>query len=466
MSEIFELPDESFVSSYEDKQAVQLMEPKLSLTEELHNQSDLHEEGNDQEKDKENGIKEFVKKTAKKTKWVPYQADVSVISDKSCLKETLNKMADQKDKDRFCQQRKDRTFQRRKGRYFSNRSRNSKSYKYQHSRRASTDNNQEENYMDQDFDQSTLEYIGDDSSEKKPFGLINSENHQNPFLLRETNQHTLNSHNGNHPYIQPISYPYIPSALPYSSWIPSYQMMPYANIISPSLQPFIPDSGLQRAYTSAQPSSNGSIETSSLLKTPTGEENEAITKNKQNYTPPLPQQQQQQQQQQQWVYFNPQFAPPQEITDPNSFNPSNTVINPYALAFPSVCATNAMYSPYTAYMPYYPPPNGREIAGFTQGQTLAKTEHQQLLEKLKVQLRYYFSTDNLCRDAYLRKHMDKEGFVSLQFIFSFSMINSVAKNDYTNLVEAANDLDTLEMKSVNNDSKVRLRNGWEKWVSD
>ena len=41
---------------------------------------------------------------------------------------------------------------------------------------------------------------------------------------------------------------------------------------------------------------------------------------------------------------------------------------------------------------------------------------------------YYFSVDNLCKDIYLRRHMDSEGWVSLSLIAGFTMIQKHTRN--------------------------------------
>ncbi|KAK4201239.1 hypothetical protein QBC40DRAFT_61538 [Triangularia verruculosa] len=47
---------------------------------------------------------------------------------------------------------------------------------------------------------------------------------------------------------------------------------------------------------------------------------------------------------------------------------------------------------------------------------------------LRQQIEFYFSVDNLCRDFYLRKHMDGQGFVPLSVIADFSRVKAMTED--------------------------------------
>lgn len=47
---------------------------------------------------------------------------------------------------------------------------------------------------------------------------------------------------------------------------------------------------------------------------------------------------------------------------------------------------------------------------------------------MKTQLEYYFSVDNLCKDMWLRKHMDAQGFVKLSVVASFNRLKKIIQN--------------------------------------
>lgn len=74
---------------------------------------------------------------------------------------------------------------------------------------------------------------------------------------------------------------------------------------------------------------------------------------------------------------------------------------------------------------------------------------------------FYFSPDNLVRDIFLRQHMDVDGFVPLAFVGSFQAVYSVHQ-DYPSLLTAVKDSELVELDEEN--EKVRLRDGWQKWL--
>ncbi|KAK7530063.1 hypothetical protein IWX46DRAFT_558821 [Phyllosticta citricarpa] len=87
-----------------------------------------------------------------------------------------------------------------------------------------------------------------------------------------------------------------------------------------------------------------------------------------------------------------------------------------------------------------------------------------LVRAVLMQLDYYFSVDNLCKDMFLRKHMDSQGFVFLNFISEFNRVKQLTTD--MNLVRYACSLSTSIEIKVGSDGKDRLRRreGWEQWV--
>nr|CCA18323.1 conserved hypothetical protein [Albugo laibachii Nc14]CCA18404.1 conserved hypothetical protein [Albugo laibachii Nc14] len=79
----------------------------------------------------------------------------------------------------------------------------------------------------------------------------------------------------------------------------------------------------------------------------------------------------------------------------------------------------------------------------------------------KQQIEFYFSPENLVRDMFLRQHMDVDGFVPLAFVGSFQAVYSLHQ-DYPSLLEAMQCSEVLEFDQEN--EKIRLRHGWEKWL--
>ncbi|CAH0474350.1 unnamed protein product [Peronospora belbahrii] len=79
----------------------------------------------------------------------------------------------------------------------------------------------------------------------------------------------------------------------------------------------------------------------------------------------------------------------------------------------------------------------------------------------KSQIEFYFTSDNLVRDIFLRQHMDVDGYVPLAFVGSFQAVYSIHQ-DYPSLFDAMKDSETLELDQAN--EKIRLRHEWKKWI--
>ncbi|KAK3132795.1 hypothetical protein QOZ80_6AG0527850 [Eleusine coracana subsp. coracana] len=84
-----------------------------------------------------------------------------------------------------------------------------------------------------------------------------------------------------------------------------------------------------------------------------------------------------------------------------------------------------------------------------------------LAEDIRRQIEFYFSTNNLCHDTYLRRRMNDQGWVSIELIMGFNRMRA-----FTGLVDANYILDaiqgseSLEVQGNN----VRRRNGWAEWI--
>ena len=77
------------------------------------------------------------------------------------------------------------------------------------------------------------------------------------------------------------------------------------------------------------------------------------------------------------------------------------------------------------------------------------------------QIEHYFSTENLVRDIYLRQRMDVEGYVPCAMLFDFPRVQAMCYSiDY--LMAACANSKLIQVDSQN--EKVRLRNGWDKWL--
>lgn len=86
-------------------------------------------------------------------------------------------------------------------------------------------------------------------------------------------------------------------------------------------------------------------------------------------------------------------------------------------------------------------------------------------ENIKRQIEYYFSTENLCKDTYLRSLFNKnDGTVKLYQLLEFNRMKILTKNGkYTNLLlESIDEIPVLELVD-DESSSFRLKN-WQDWV--
>lgn len=96
----------------------------------------------------------------------------------------------------------------------------------------------------------------------------------------------------------------------------------------------------------------------------------------------------------------------------------------------------------------------------------AALEPMDLVFLVSAQLNYYFSVDNLCKDMYLRSHMDSQGWVPLTVIAGFNRIKALTKD--MNLIRHVCQVTrTIEFRP-GEDGADRLRklDEWEQWVLD
>ncbi|KAG6021193.1 hypothetical protein E4U41_002601 [Claviceps citrina] len=83
---------------------------------------------------------------------------------------------------------------------------------------------------------------------------------------------------------------------------------------------------------------------------------------------------------------------------------------------------------------------------------------------LKNQIEYYFSIENLCKDMYLRKRMDSQGFVHLHFVAAFKRIRELTQD--MAMIRAVCETSSEIDFAVGEDDveRIRRRNGWQSFV--
>jgi la-related protein 1 len=87
-----------------------------------------------------------------------------------------------------------------------------------------------------------------------------------------------------------------------------------------------------------------------------------------------------------------------------------------------------------------------------------------VLNQTNTDREYYFSLDNLCKDMYLRKHMDSQGFVTLTIIADFNRIKALCQ-DLELLKFVCQQSHNIEYRlGADGQDRLRKREGWEKWV--
>jgi len=77
---------------------------------------------------------------------------------------------------------------------------------------------------------------------------------------------------------------------------------------------------------------------------------------------------------------------------------------------------------------------------------------------------YYFSLDNLCKDMFLRKHMDSKGFVFLSVLANFNRIRQLTQDMELIKLVCLNSV-TIEIRTGEDGiDRLRKNEGWQQWV--
>ncbi|VVB18382.1 unnamed protein product [Arabis nemorensis] len=79
--------------------------------------------------------------------------------------------------------------------------------------------------------------------------------------------------------------------------------------------------------------------------------------------------------------------------------------------------------------------------------------------KIRNQVHYYFSEENLRHDEFLRKRMNDEGFVNIQFIAGFKKLKALTSNIEL-ILDALQGSDVVELKGY----EIRKRYKWRKFL--
>ncbi|KAL5116750.1 hypothetical protein ACEQ8H_005362 [Pleosporales sp. CAS-2024a] len=159
---------------------------------------------------------------------------------------------------------------------------------------------------------------------------------------------------------------------------------------------------------------------------------------------------------------NANFFPPPSAKYARSNNRSQSVTNePYRFApyqgGPPVAPIPPTYNMYD-YGMMQPPMTAVPYTPYM--------DQYALMAMITTQVEYYFSVDNLLKDMYLRRKMDSQGFVSLEFIAGFNRIKQLSTD--LELVKLVCQQSNVVQYRTGEDGRDRLRRreGWEQWVLD
>ncbi|XP_042507802.1 la-related protein 1C [Macadamia integrifolia] len=82
----------------------------------------------------------------------------------------------------------------------------------------------------------------------------------------------------------------------------------------------------------------------------------------------------------------------------------------------------------------------------------------QLRAVLVKQIDYYFSSENLCKDIFLRQNMDEQGWVPVPLIAGFNRVKQLT-NNISFILDAVRSSTIVEVQG----DKIRKRNDWMSW---
>ncbi|KAF8422037.1 hypothetical protein EV426DRAFT_575423 [Tirmania nivea] len=86
-----------------------------------------------------------------------------------------------------------------------------------------------------------------------------------------------------------------------------------------------------------------------------------------------------------------------------------------------------------------------------------------VLENVATQMNYYFSVDNLCRDIWLRKQMDSNGWINLSVFSKFSLIRKQTHNMHL-LRDACAKSSEIEVQLAADGCRVRKKHNFQLFV--
>jgi la-related protein 1 len=93
-------------------------------------------------------------------------------------------------------------------------------------------------------------------------------------------------------------------------------------------------------------------------------------------------------------------------------------------------------------------------------------KNDEKFDRLRNQIKFYFSVDNLCKDMYLRKQMDKQGYIPVQLIRGFSRVKVLSEGNFVLFDKVIESIEEIDKKRDEEGRiiEVRIKKGGEKWI--
>lgn len=100
------------------------------------------------------------------------------------------------------------------------------------------------------------------------------------------------------------------------------------------------------------------------------------------------------------------------------------------------------------------------VYGSLYQQAPGQNQYEMTVGAVVYQIEYYFSVENLCKDMFLRKQMNSNGWVPMNILASFNRLKSLTGGDFNLFLEACKWAPSVETSGT----KIRARQNWEHWI--
>jgi la-related protein 1 len=91
---------------------------------------------------------------------------------------------------------------------------------------------------------------------------------------------------------------------------------------------------------------------------------------------------------------------------------------------------------------------------------LATNPYEIALGMVIAQIEYYLSVENLCKDIFLRRHMNSQGLIPLSTLASFNRMKALTNGNFQLVLDACKWAPSADLVG----DRVRPKFNWEAWV--